>query len=45
MTNTGIKDIKNSDGKPVSVVLDNSEVPTDVLIVSTGVQPVTNYAQ
>lgn len=39
ITSASIDNIKSKDGKPVSVVLKGQEVPTDVLIMATGVRP------
>lgn len=44
ITSAGINSIKSKDGKPVSVVLKDSEVPTDVLIMATGVRTALDFA-
>lgn len=44
ITSAGINSIKSQDGKPVSVVLKDSEVPTDVLIMATGVRTALDFA-
>lgn len=40
-----INSIKSKDGKPVSVVLKDKEVPTDALIMATGVKTALDFAQ
>lgn len=45
ITSASIGSIKSDNGKPVSVVLKDSEVPTDVLIMATGVRTALDFAQ
>lgn len=44
IADASIKSINSKEGKPVSVVLNDREVPTDVLIMATGVRPALDFA-
>ncbi len=44
ITSASINSIKSKDGKPVSVELKDLEVPTDVLIMATGVRTALDFA-
>lgn len=45
ITNANVKEIKSENRNPKSVVLDNEEVPADVLLMSTGVKCALDFAQ
>lgn len=44
ISSANINNIKSKDGKPVAVVLKDKEVPTDVLIMATGVRTALDFA-
>lgn len=43
-TNAIIKEISSSNNSPKEVILEGSTVPTDVLIMATGVKPAVEFA-
>lgn len=45
ITNANVKEIKSENRNPKSVVIDNEEVQTDVLIMSTGVRCAIDFAK
>ena len=45
ISSASVSSIKSKDGKPVSVVLKDNEVPTDALIMATGVRTALDFAQ
>ena len=44
ITSANIQEISSTDRKPHSVVLDGQSIPTDVLIMATGVRPAVDFA-
>ena len=45
ITNANVKEIKSNNKNPQSVVLENEEVPSDVLIMATGVRCAVDFAK
>ena len=45
VTNAKISEITTNNNNPVSVKLEGSEIPTDLLVMATGVRPVIDFVE